>query len=452
VPIVNGESCNNGNTGCTPTLIQQPYGVTLNFTPIVLSEGRIQLRIATEVTDVDNSVQITFGGIAVPGFRTRNNTTTVELPSGGSIASAGLISTQTQQAINGFPALMNVPVLGALFRSRDYLRNETELLIVVTPYIVHAVDPSQVVRPDQNFQDASDPQSWFLGRVNRIYSTSRSLQPRPGYSGKIGFINSRPCRASPEIFSKLRRTALMAALRDARSMFTAQVLKLTLVAAAASALSGCGVQYASSDPAFPGDFQERHPIVVAAAPTSVDLYPVGGVLDERSIANIRAFAERYRRYGAGAVVIQTPAGVNPNSIAVHEIRRALVAAGVKGRVALVAYLPMNDGAAPPVRVSFTGLKAIVPTKCGEWPEDLASGSSVAGWKNEPYSNFGCATQSTIAAQVDDPRDFVQPRALGPSDVAMRTRAIEAVRAGQDPGTQWKDTVPNPIGGSQLGGQ
>ena len=188
VPIVNGESCNSGNTGCTPTLIQQPYGVTLNFTPVVLSEGRIQLRIATEVTDIDPSVQITFAGIAVPGFRTRSNTTTVELPSGGSIASAGLISTQTEQAINGLPALMNVPVLGALFRSRDYLRNETELLIVVTPYIVHAIDPSQVVRPDQNFQDASDPQSWFLGRVNRIYSTSQSLQPMPGYSGKIGFI------------------------------------------------------------------------------------------------------------------------------------------------------------------------------------------------------------------------------------------------------------------------
>ncbi len=173
----------------------------------------------------------------------------------------------------------------------------------------------------------------------------------------------------------------MVALRDALSMFAAQVLKAFLVAAAASALSGCGVQYASSDPAFPGDFQERHPIVVAAAPTSVDLYPVGGALDERSIANIRAFAERYRRYGAGAVVIQTPAGVNPNSIAVHEIRRTLIAAGVKGRVAIGAYLPMNDGAAPPVRVSFTGLKAIVPTKCGQWPEDLASGSSVEGWKN-----------------------------------------------------------------------
>ena len=192
VPIVSGESCNTTGTGsvtgCTPTLVQQPYGVTLNFTPVVLSQGRIQLRIATEVTDIDYSTQISFAGISVPGFRTRNNTTTVELPSGGSIASAGLISTQTEQAINGFPALMNLPVLGALFRSRDYQRNETELLIVVTPYIVHALDPNQIVRPDQNFQEASDPQAWFLGRVNRIYSTSESLQPMPGYSGKIGFI------------------------------------------------------------------------------------------------------------------------------------------------------------------------------------------------------------------------------------------------------------------------
>ena len=185
IPILNSVQC---QPVCQYGFIQQPYGVTLNFTPVVLSQGRIQLRIATEVTDIDPSTQVTFSGITIPGFRTRSNTTTVELPSGGSIASAGLISTQTEQAINGFPALMNVPILGALFRSRDYQRNETELLIVVTPYIAHAVDPKEVVRPDQNFQDASDPQTWFLGRVNRIYSTAQSLQPMPGYAGKIGFI------------------------------------------------------------------------------------------------------------------------------------------------------------------------------------------------------------------------------------------------------------------------
>jgi pilus assembly protein CpaC len=148
-----------------------------------LSQNRIQLRIATEVTDIDNSVQQTIDNTTIPGFRTRRNETTVELPSGGSIASAGLISLQTQQAINGVPGLMNLPILGSLFRSRDYQRQETELL-----NIVHAIDPKDAVRPDQNFNDASDPQAWLLGRVNRIYSSSGALQPMPGYTGRVGFI------------------------------------------------------------------------------------------------------------------------------------------------------------------------------------------------------------------------------------------------------------------------
>ena len=205
IPILNSVTC---QTTCQYGFIQQPYGVTLNFTPVVLSPGRIQLRIATEVTDIDYSTQITYSGISIPGFRTRNNTTTVELPSGGSIASAGLISTQTQQAINGFPALMNVPVLGALFRSRDYQRNETELLITVTPYIVHAVDPSQVVRPDQNFQDASDPQTWFLGRVNRIYSTSQRFSRCPATRARSDSSPNRPRQFGPRICSRNREGQL----------------------------------------------------------------------------------------------------------------------------------------------------------------------------------------------------------------------------------------------------
>jgi pilus assembly protein CpaC len=188
IPIPAGETCGVGNTDCQLSIVQQPYGVTLNFTPVVLAQGRIQLRIATEVTDIDPTHTLQIAGTSIPGFRTRKNETTVELPSGGSIVSAGLISTQTQQVINGLPGLMDVPVLGTLFRSRDYLRQETELLIVVTPYIVRAVDPKDVVRPDANFEEASDPQAWFLGRVNRIYSTSGNLQPMPGYSGKVGFI------------------------------------------------------------------------------------------------------------------------------------------------------------------------------------------------------------------------------------------------------------------------
>jgi pilus assembly protein CpaC len=188
IPVPSGETCSN-TTGCILAFTYQPYGVTLNFTPVVLSQGRIQLRVATEVTDIDSSKAITISGTSVPAFRTRRNETTVELPSGGSIASAGLISTQTQQAINGVPGLMNLPILGALFRSRDFQREETELLIIVTPYIVHAVDPRQIVKPDKNYDDATDPQSWILGRVNRLYSTSGTATPLPNYSGKAGFIN-----------------------------------------------------------------------------------------------------------------------------------------------------------------------------------------------------------------------------------------------------------------------
>jgi pilus assembly protein CpaC len=186
IPIPSGETCTGGV--CELNLIQQPYGVTLNFTPVVLSQGRIQLRVATEVTDIDDSKEIIIQQTAVPGFRTRKNETTVELPSGGSIVSAGLISTQSASAVTGLPGLMNLPILGALFRSHDYQRQETELLIVVTPYIVHSVDPKEVARPDQNFVDASDPQAWLLGRVNRIYSSSGGLRPMPNYSGKVGFI------------------------------------------------------------------------------------------------------------------------------------------------------------------------------------------------------------------------------------------------------------------------
>ncbi len=189
IPILNGYTCGTtGSSSCVPTIIQQPYGVTLNFTPVVLSQGRIQLHIGTEVTDVDPTYEISVFGASVPGFRTRRSETTVELPSGGSLATAGLISTQSQQAINGVPGLMDLPILGSLFRSRDYQRNETELLVVVTPFIVHAIDPKDAVRPDANFNEASDPQAWLLGRVNRIYSTSGALQPMPGYSGRVGFI------------------------------------------------------------------------------------------------------------------------------------------------------------------------------------------------------------------------------------------------------------------------
>jgi pilus assembly protein CpaC len=194
IPVPTSQTCTPvvgglGGSDCTVGIAFKQYGVTLNFAPVVLSEGRILLRIATEVTEIDPDRTFNFTNITVNGFTTRKNETTVELPSGGSIVTAGLLSTTSRHVIAGLPALMNLPILGALFRSRDYQRDETELMIVVTPYIARALAPEQVARPDDGLSDATDPQSWFLGRVNRLYSTTSNPQALQNFRGRVGFIN-----------------------------------------------------------------------------------------------------------------------------------------------------------------------------------------------------------------------------------------------------------------------
>lgn len=186
IPVPQSESCTNGL--CTIGIGFKPYGVTLNFTPVVLGEGRILLRVATEVTELDTSTTVTFRNITVPGFRSRKNETSVEIPSGGSMVTAGLIQTTSKQAINGLPGLMNLPILGALFRSREYQRNETELMIVVTPYVVRPVSPQEVARPTDNLSDPTDAQGLMLGRMNRLYATTDNPQIIKNFKGKVGFI------------------------------------------------------------------------------------------------------------------------------------------------------------------------------------------------------------------------------------------------------------------------
>lgn len=190
LPVPANSACSTslGITTCQNTVTFKPYGITLNMTPVVVGEGRILLRLATEVTEVDTTQTVTINSISVPGFRTRKHETSVELPSGGSLASAGLITNNSRHSITGLPGLLNLPILGALFRSRDYQRQETELMIVVTPYIAKSVAPSEVTRPDDGFADASDPQAWLLGRVNRLYSSKSNPQAVQDWKGRFGFI------------------------------------------------------------------------------------------------------------------------------------------------------------------------------------------------------------------------------------------------------------------------
>jgi pilus assembly protein CpaD len=208
--------------------------------------------------------------------------------------------------------------------------------------------------------------------------------------------------------------------------------------AAAASLSGCGVDYASNDTADFSDYHKTHPIILAQAPFAVDVFPVGGRLDPLSQAKVKAFAERYRELGSGRITILAPSlHGDAQGAVVGEIRRTLYATGVRGYVSVGSYPVADPALASPIRLVFQGLRAKVATRCGQWPSDLTSASSLQGWKNEPYENYGCATQSMLAAQVDDPRDLEQQRASGPPDEEMRLRAIGDVRKGQDPGTDWK---------------
>jgi pilus assembly protein CpaD len=233
----------------------------------------------------------------------------------------------------------------------------------------------------------------------------------------------------------------MAKYSNDRKTPTRTLLGILWLGACALSLTACGMDYASNDVPDVGDYHERHPIILAQAPTSVDIFPVGGGIDSLSVAKIRAFAERYRELGSGQITILAPSGrYEGRSYVVNEIRRTLYASGVRGYVSVGGYRVADPTLAAPVRLVFKGLVAKVPSRCGQWPSDLASGSSIDGWKNTSYENFGCATQSALAAQVDDPRDLAQSRASSPPDEEMRLRAIGDVRKGQDPGTDWKTTT------------
>ncbi len=156
------------------------YGVILKFTPVVLSSGRISLNINTEVSDIDTSLNST-----VPAIKKRGAETTVEVPSGGAIAIGGLLRDNISKTINGTPGLSDLPILGALFKSDAYQRQQTELVVFVTPYLVKPVAPSAITRPDQNLNFQADAQSYFLNQINRIYRVNGAASG--SYQGRYGF-------------------------------------------------------------------------------------------------------------------------------------------------------------------------------------------------------------------------------------------------------------------------
>jgi pilus assembly protein CpaC len=199
-PVPTGED----NTGKV-SIEFKPYGVGLGFTPVVLSGGLISLKISTEVSELtsagsftlatsstasssSSSSSSTSAGLTIPGLKVRRAETTVELPSGGAMMIAGLMQQETQQDLASLPGLMDLPVLGALFRSRDYLSGETELVVIVTPYIVKPTSPDKLQTPIDGLQTASDLETDLLGRLNKVYKTPPAAVSGRTYQGPYGYV------------------------------------------------------------------------------------------------------------------------------------------------------------------------------------------------------------------------------------------------------------------------
>ena len=179
------------------------YGVGLGFTPVVLSEGRISLKVSTEVSELTNqgSFQgqsiagtdddgniITAQTLTVPALSVRRAESTVELPSGGSMMLAGLIQSRSRQTLDQLPGLKKLPVLGSLFQSRDFINEETELVVIITPYLVDPTQKGRLRTPADGYANASDPRTILFGKLNAMYGKDDNGLNADNYNAPVGFI------------------------------------------------------------------------------------------------------------------------------------------------------------------------------------------------------------------------------------------------------------------------
>jgi pilus assembly protein CpaC len=183
---------NSGSGGTTITIDYKTYGVGLKFTPTVLSNGKINMQVAPEVSELDVSNAVTVSGYVVPALTTRRVATTIELGDGQSFAIAGLLREELREDVKKFPILGDIPILGTLFRSTYYQKNESELVIIVTPHLVKPLDMAKQTLPTDAFIEPNDFEFYLLGSTEGRgkKQTGSSLAPpsEGGMEGDFGYI------------------------------------------------------------------------------------------------------------------------------------------------------------------------------------------------------------------------------------------------------------------------
>ncbi|HEY0115415.1 MAG TPA: type II and III secretion system protein family protein [Allosphingosinicella sp.] len=191
------------------TIEYKQYGVGLAFTPVVLEDGRISMRVRPEVSELATEGSIRLNGFDVPALTTRRAETTVELGSGQSFMIAGLLRNTSTNTIDRTPFLGNLPVLGALFRSTRFRRAETELVIIVTPYLVQPMNPTRVAMPTDGFRAADDAQRMIVGEMHDGRNNDPRPEPRVAAPGATPSVSSGPVigDATPVPFPAAARPA-----------------------------------------------------------------------------------------------------------------------------------------------------------------------------------------------------------------------------------------------------
>lgn len=176
------------------------FGVSLAYTPTVLANGRISMRVRPEVSELSSQGSITLNGFSVPALTVRRAETTIELGSGQSFMIAGLMGNSAQNTVKKMPGAGDLPILGSLFRSTNFQRGETELVIVVTPYLVNPVDANDIKLPTDGYQSPNDIQRVFGNQENNGQSGARRPLPSAGPSTpaapKVGALDG-PAATSP---------------------------------------------------------------------------------------------------------------------------------------------------------------------------------------------------------------------------------------------------------------
>jgi len=175
-----------GAGGTTITIEYKPFGIGLNFTPTVLSNKKINMQVAPEVSELDFSNAITASGFVVPAITTRRVSTVIELADGQSFAIAGLLKEDIREIVSKFPVLGDIPVLGALFRSSSFRKNETELIIIVTAHLVKPLDMTKQTLPTDQYVEPNELEFYLLGNLEG--KGEKSNPTKGGFEGDFGHI------------------------------------------------------------------------------------------------------------------------------------------------------------------------------------------------------------------------------------------------------------------------